>query len=49
MNELLSQLDDAAEGLADNTAEKPEEKPEDGKSFDLGNIRNEIDIENIKE
>ena len=47
MNELLSQLDDAAEGLADNTAEKPEEKPEDGKSFDLGNIRNEIDIENI--
>lgn len=44
MNELLSQLDDAAEGLADNTAEKPE----DGKSFDLGNIRNEIDIENIK-
>lgn len=49
MNELLSQLDDAAENLADNTAEKPEEKPEDGKSFDLGNIRNEIDIENIKE
>ena len=49
MNELLSQLDDAAEGLADNTVEKPEEKPEDGKSFDLGDIRNEIDIENIKE
>lgn len=49
MNELLSQLDDAAEGLADNAGEKPEEKPEDGKSFDLGNIRNEIDIENIKE
>lgn len=49
MNELLSQLDDAAEGLADGSAEKPEEKPEDGKTFDLGNIRNEIDIENIKE
>ena len=45
MNELLSQLDDAAEGLADNTAEKPE----DGKTFDLGDITNEIDIENIKE
>lgn len=49
MNELLSQLDDAAEGLADGSAEKPEEKPEDGKTFDLGDIRNEIDIENIKE
>ena len=49
MNELLSQLDDAAEGLADGSAEKPEEKPEDGKTFDLGGIRNEIDIENIKE
>lgn len=49
MNELLSQLDDAAEGLADGSAEKPEEKPEDGKTFDLGGITNEIDIENIKE